>query len=77
MAISSQLKQELLALGDRDRAKLAAFLLDSLDQPQNGESEIESRWYDEAEARLKAFEEGRLEAISLDDAIQEATRAFQ
>jgi putative addiction module component (TIGR02574 family) len=64
-------------LNQPDRAALATFLLESL-EPEGSfsEGELEKAWYDEAERRVIAFQEGRAEAMSLDEAIAEVSRAY-
>lgn len=77
MAVTAQLKEKLLTLNQPDRAALASFLLDSLDNEQGlPESEIEKAWYDEAENRVLAYQEGRVSAMSLEEAIEEVSRAY-
>ena len=52
-----QIETEALKLGVRSRATLARKLLKSL------ETDHERAWYDEAERRLKAFREGKMDTI--------------
>lgn len=52
-----RIEAEALKLGKRSRATLARKLLKSL------ETAHERAWYDEAERRLKAFREGKMDAI--------------
>lgn len=58
------------ALDLADRAKLAAQLLSSLDDP--GESEVEKLWVEEAKRRLAAYRAGRVEAIPADEVFRRA-----
>jgi len=48
-----ELEDELLALPDGTRARLAQKLLASLD---DAEDDVESAWYDEAERRITEYE---------------------
>ncbi len=57
----AQIETEALKLGVRSRAHLARKLLESLDPPT--ETAHERAWYDEAERRLKAFREGKMDTI--------------
>jgi putative addiction module component (TIGR02574 family) len=57
----AQIETEALKLGVRSRAHLARKLLESLDPPT--ETNHERAWYDEAEQRMQAFREGKIEAI--------------
>jgi putative addiction module component (TIGR02574 family) len=52
---------DALSLPPRSRAKLAEQLLESLDDPKQGE--IDRLWADEAEERIDAYERGELKAI--------------
>jgi len=52
-----QIETEALKLGAKSRATLARKLLKSL------ETAHERPWYDEAERRLKAFREGKMDTI--------------
>jgi putative addiction module component (TIGR02574 family) len=71
------LKDQLLTLNQPDRAALACFLLDSLDDKDGKpESEIEKTWYDEAERRVLAYKAGQTLAMSLEEAVEEVSRAY-
>ena len=77
MSLTIQLKQKLMTLPQPDRAALATFLLDSLDEGvEQRESELEQAWYDEAERRVKAYQTGQIRSMSLDEAIEEISRAY-
>ncbi len=77
MTVTAQLKEKLLTLNQPDRAALASFLLDSLDSEGGlSESESEKAWYDEAERRAVAYQEGRVGAMSLEEAIEAVSRAY-
>jgi putative addiction module component (TIGR02574 family) len=51
-----------------ERCKIVAKVLQSLDKP---DPEIDRAWNDEAERRLKAYDEGRIKAIPIEDALGE------
>ncbi len=77
MAVTTQLKEKLMTLNQPDRAALACFLLESLDHEIGlSEREIEKAWYDEAESRVTAYQQGRAGAVSLEEAIAEVSRVY-
>ena len=53
-----------LKLKPAERFIIIEALIKSLDVP---DPKIEKAWADEAESRLKAYKEGKLEAISFED----------
>ena len=58
--------KEALALRPKQKAKLVDKLLSSL----NGSGEeLDGIWADEGEARIEAFENGKLKAVSLEDVL--------
>jgi hypothetical protein len=57
----AEIEAEALQLGARARASLARKLFESLGRP--AESAHERAWYDEAERRMRAFQEGRIDTI--------------
>jgi len=61
---------EALELSIEDRARLAARLLLSLDEPS--ESEVERLWLEEAERRINEFREGRVLGIPADEVFRRA-----
>jgi putative addiction module component (TIGR02574 family) len=58
-----------LSLPEKDRAELAGQLLDSLDEAVDRD-EIDKAWAEEAMARLKAYDEGRMKGIPLEDVLR-------
>jgi putative addiction module component (TIGR02574 family) len=56
-----------LALSEDARAELAGQLLDSLDESDEDEEEIERLWALEAEDRIAAYERGEIEAIPVEE----------
>ena len=59
-----QILDEALKLTVEDRFAIVTGLLESIDEPDKRIDEI---WLDEAEKRLKAYREGRLEGILLEE----------
>ena len=58
---TAKLAKEALSLPPKSRAKLAGKLLESLDVSKQREND--ALWAEEAENRLDAFEQGKLQAI--------------
>jgi len=56
--------REAMSLSANERFIIVDELLKSLDKP---DKEIDEIWEDEAVARLKAYDEGKLEAISMEE----------
>jgi putative addiction module component (TIGR02574 family) len=69
---SSDLEQELKRLPHRERARLAALLLASLEPVDEGN--LVEMWLDEAERRLDELETGRAQAIPLDQVLTDERR---
>lgn len=59
-----ELLEEALKLKMEDRFTLVEGLIRSIDEPDKKLDEI---WAEEAEKRLKAYREGRLEGIPMDE----------
>lgn len=64
MIESKTLIDEGLRLRPAERVIVIEALIRSLDVP---DAEIEKAWADEAERRLKAYKEGKLETISFEE----------
>ena len=62
MSPTQKLKDAVMALPPRSRARLAESLLASLDDPR--QKELDALWAEEAESRIEAYEAGKLRAIS-------------
>jgi putative addiction module component (TIGR02574 family) len=60
MTIEEILK-EALRLPEKERAKLAGQILESLDDEDEGE--VEAAWAEEIERRLQDFDQGRAKAV--------------
>ena len=61
---SKKILGQALSLKPEDRFIIIESLLKSLDEP---DLKIEEIWADEAEKRLKAYREGRLEGIPMEE----------
>lgn len=60
------IKLQVLALPEKERAVLLEDILTSFD-PDLRKS-VDEAWAAEAEDRIKAFEEGKMESVSLEEA---------
>ncbi len=61
--IAEEIKRNALKLNAVDRVHLAETLLDSLDKT---DAQIEKMWVLESEKRYKAYKEGRIKGIPLE-----------
>lgn len=61
---SQEILEQALRLRPDERFTLVEGLLRSLDEP---DKQLDALWAGEAEKRLKAYREGRLEAIPMED----------
>ena len=69
------LERELSSLPVEERARLACFLLRSLEPADDGD--IEAAWVQEAERRLAAFEAGELGVPSAEEVFTEGRRRLR
>lgn len=60
---TTELIQAALKLAPHERYIVVDSLMKSLDRP---DEELDQVWLDEAERRLKAYDEGRLGAVSME-----------
>ena len=58
-----------LSLPEKDRAELAGKLLESLDEAAD-RKEIDKAWAEEAVARLRAYDEGKMKGVPLEDVLR-------
>ncbi len=65
---TKELLDEAMKLKPEERFTLVEGLLKSLDEPDKKLDEI---WAEEAERRLKAYREGKLEGIPMEDIFKE------
>ncbi len=65
---TKELLDQAMRLKPEDRFTLVEGLIKSLDEPDKKLDEI---WAEEAEKRLKAYRDGKLEGIPIDEIFQE------
>ena len=66
--ITKELLEQALKLKPEDRFTLVEGLIRSLDEP---DKKLDDIWAEEAEKRLKAYREGKLEGIPMEDIFRE------
>lgn len=70
-----EIESSALSLNNKDRARLASRLLNSLEKRK--ESHIEKAWIDEAIRRKSEIESGAVNSIPLDKAMEKARKLIQ
>jgi len=65
---TSEVIEQALSLKASDRYLLLEILHRSLDKP---DPEIDQVWQDEALRRVKAYDEGRLETVTMEEAFRD------
>ncbi len=65
---NKEILEQAMALKPEERLMIVEGLLKSLDEPDHKIDEI---WAEEAEARLKAYREGRLEGIPIEEVFKD------
>ncbi|MCL0074045.1 addiction module protein [Dehalococcoidia bacterium] len=65
---SKEILEQAMVLKPEERFLIVEGLLKSLDEPDRNIDEI---WAEEAEKRLKAYREGRLEGIPMDEVFRD------
>ena len=70
-----QIEQQAAQLPPGDRAKLAEFLLESLQEPML--AEIEQAWAQEISRRVAAYEKGEVSTFPAEDVFAEARHLLQ
>lgn len=63
------IEKEAKSLPKKERARLALALIESLDP--GADEDAEALWLEEAERRLKAYDAGKTQSRSVNDAIAE------
>ncbi len=63
-------EKDVFALPDRDRAKPAPDLIETLNKKED--ENVEKIWLDEAEKRYEEYKKGKIKAIPAKEAFQEA-----
>ncbi len=66
MVTPEKILKEAISLAPAEQAKLIDKLISVLDKP---DSELDRLWAEEAESRLKAYNNGVLKAVSLDEVL--------
>jgi hypothetical protein len=69
-----ELEAEIKKLDLKDRATLAKWIVESLDELSR--AEIEALWVEEAEARLDEMEQGQVAEIPAEEALRRARNAI-
>jgi putative addiction module component (TIGR02574 family) len=65
-----ELLEQALRLRAEEKFILVEGILNSLDEPDRS---LDAVWADEAERRIEAYREGRLEVIPMDEVFQDET----
>lgn len=65
---TKELLKEALKLKPEDRLTLVEGVIRSLDEP---DKKLDDIWAEEAEKRLKAYREGRLEGVPMEEIFKE------
>jgi putative addiction module component (TIGR02574 family) len=65
-------EEQAARLSHRERARLALRLIESLDPGQD--EDVSELWLDEAERRLRKFDEGGTQALDAEEAISDIDR---
>jgi hypothetical protein len=71
----SSLEDQISRLSDRERARLALRLLESL-EPGSDEN-VDELWLDEAERRLENYDKGLVDGRDAEEAISEIERQLK
>ncbi|QXP83100.1 addiction module protein [Methylococcus sp. Mc7] len=67
---SKEILSEALQLKPEERFAIVEGLLKSLDEP---DKKLDDVWAEEAEKRLKAYREGRLEGMPMEEVLKDET----
>jgi len=67
MAAPNEIYKDALNLKPTEKAELIDKLLSSLDNP---DKEIDALWAKEAEARIEAYDQGKIKALTLKEVIE-------
>lgn len=65
-------EEQAARLSHRDRARLALRLIESLEPGQD--EDVDGLWLDEAEQRLRKYDQGATQARNAEDAIADVER---
>ena len=67
MAAPNEILKDALNLSPAEKAELIDKLLSSLDNP---DKEIDALWAKEAEARIEAYDQGKIKALTLKEVLE-------
>jgi len=67
MVASNEILKDALNLRPAEKAELIDKLLSSLDNP---DKEIDALWAKEAEARIEAYDQGKIKALTLKEVLE-------
>ena len=67
MAASIKLLKEALSLKPAEKADIIDQLLSSLDNP---DKEVDELWAKEVENRIDSYEQGKIKAVTLEEALE-------
>jgi putative addiction module component (TIGR02574 family) len=67
MAAPNEILKDALNLRPAEKAELIDKLLSSLDNP---DQEIDALWAKEAEARIEAYDQGKIKALNLKEVLE-------
>ncbi len=67
MVASNEILKDALNLRPAEKAELIDKLLSSLDNP---DKEIDALWAKEAEARIEAYDQGKIKALTLKEVFE-------
>jgi len=67
MAAPNEILKDALDLRPAEKAELIDKLLSSLDNP---DKEIDALWAKEAEARIEAYDQGKIKALTLKEVLE-------
>ena len=67
MAAPNEILKDALNLRPAEKAELIDKLLSSLDKP---DKEIDTLWAKEAEARIEAYDQGKIKALTLKEVLE-------
>jgi len=70
----AEIEREVSQLAPEDRARLINFLIATLEPADEGD--IEAAWEEEVLARSKELHEGRVAAVSADEALARVRRSL-
>ncbi len=67
MATPNEIFKDALNLRPTEKAELIDKLLSSLDNP---DKEIDALWAEESEARIEAYDQGKIKALTLKEVLE-------